>query len=411
MKTPKAKLVLETRVPLKKQPGTFPVVLQFYFERRRVFLSTGIGASLSEFEKILRPSPRDPKLRAYKYQLEELVQNAEYIIKKLGGNFTLEKARMMMETGAALKKRQTDIASVFSMYISNLELNEQIRTADSYRNAMRSLMKFDPTLDFEKLTSESLEEFEDWMVNLHGKSKTTVGIYLRSLKAVFNFAVQEKIIDGNSSPFGKGKYIIPTGKNTKKALTLEQIRQIYDYKTIPGTSLDKAKDYFMFSYFVNGINFRDIVDLKNKDLKDGQINFVRAKTVRTKRDHSTIKSLLRKEAIDIIEKWRNKDRNPDTYLFPVLIPGLSAKQIARKVQDFIKETNLGLSQIGQDLGITFPLTTYVARHSFATIALNHGNVPLPTISAALGHSTIETTKSYLDSLDDKNLKNISDSLL
>lgn len=410
MKKAKTKLFLDARVSTVKNPGTHPVTLQIYHNRKRVHLTTGVSVTPEEFEKMMRPNPRDPKLRAYKSQLENIIGVAEGAIKKMGGNFKLEKVKHVMQESMG-RKRMSDLMSVFNIYISNLNQSQRVRTADSYRNAKSALLKFDPELDFDKLTSEKLEEFEDWMVNTQGNAKTTVGIYLRSLKAIYNFAIQEGIVDRKDYPFGRKKYVIPTGKNVKKALTKEQIRAIFDFKTIPGTTLDRAKDLFLFSYFVNGINFRDIVELKNKDFANGQIQFVRTKTARTKRDYSPIKAIVRKEALEIINKWKNPDSSPDAYLFPFLDPGLNATQIARKVQDLIKHTNLALQQIGSDLGISFPLTTYVARHSFATIALNHGNAPLATISAALGHSSLETTKNYLDSLDDKNLRNISDSLL
>lgn len=409
MKNPTVKILLETRVDLKKSPGSHPVVIQFYFQRKRTSISTGIAVSPDEFDKMLRPSPRDPKLRAYKVKVEQMFQLGEHLVKKLGAGFNHKKIKYMMEANIG-KERKTDLRSAFDVYISNLKQNDQVRTADSYQNAANSLLKFEPTLELKNISPAILEAYEEWMVEENGKSRTTVGIYLRSLKAVYNFAVEEEWIDRKNYPFGRRKYVVPVGKQSKKAMTMEQTKILLDSKTIPSTPLDKCKDFFFFSYFVNGINFRDLVALKNKNIVGDQIHFVRAKTQRTKRDYTPIKVLIRNEVKTIIEKWGSSDKSPEAYIFPILTPGMDLKQIARKTQTFIKDTNKGLALLGKNIGLNFPLTTYVARHSFAT-ALSNKNIPIATISAALGHSSIETTKKYLDSLNTKNLGDISDSLL
>lgn len=409
MKNPTVKILLETRVDLKKSPGSHPVVIQFYFQRKRTSISTGIAVTPDEFDKMLRPSPRDPKIRAYKAKLEKQFQLAEHFVKKLGPTFKHDKIKKLMEANMD-KEKKTNLSAVFDIYIANLMLNDQVRTADSYRNALNSLLKYEPTLHLENISPDILDDYENWMVEENGKSRTTVGIYLRSLKAVYNFAVEEDLVDRKNYPFGRRKYVVPIGRNVKKAMTMEQTRNLLGTKTIPMTFLDKCKDFFFFSYFVNGINPRDILELKNKNLTGDQIQFVRAKTLRTKREYSPIKALVREEVKAIIEKWGNPDKSPEAYLFPILIPGMTPLQIARKVQDFVKEINNGLEKMGEDIGLSFPLTTYVARHSFAT-ALSNKNIPIATISAALGHSSIETTKKYLDSLGAKNLGDISDSLL
>ena len=119
--------------------------------------------------------------------------------------------------------------------------------------------------------------YEHFMVEESGKSNATVGIYLRSLRAIFNQAVEENEIEKEYYPFGKRKYQIPATKNTKKALTKEQLSVLFNSKPkLPQQK--KAKDFWFFSYACNGMNMKDIALLKYKDIQDGKIEFYRAKT-------------------------------------------------------------------------------------------------------------------------------------
>lgn len=410
MKKPNVSLFQDTRRPLQDQPGVFPVFMQIYFDRKRALASTGIALTPEDFELVTKGNPRTFELKGIKATLESQIFKATSIIEELKGKFSLSRAKkLFLDT-----TYQTDKNSIFSgfeAYIKELESNGQIKTSDSYKNAKKSLQTFEPVLTYSQITPEFLERFEDWLVLEKGKSITTLGIYLRNLRTILNRALDAELISQKSYPFGKGKYIIPTGRNVKKALTIDHIRAIRDYFTVPGSPSDRAKDFFLFSYLSNGINFKDIAKLKNENLKGDQIHFVRAKTIRTRRDYTPIKTSLRAETLEIIEKWRNPDRTPQAFLFPILSKGLTAKQETRRIQDFVKKTNAKLQDIGKALNLPIKLTTYVARHSFATIAINKAGAPIEYISEALGHSTLNTTRNYIDSFEDKRIKQITDSLL
>jgi len=115
------------------------------------------------------------------------------------------------------------------------------------------------------------------------KSISTVGIYTRSLRTIFNKAISDGIIPNDLYPFGRHKYQTPTALNVKKALSLEDIKKIYDYKAPPGTMKEQARDMWLFSYIANGINPKDIAWLKYSNIKDDKIVLIRQKTIRTER--------------------------------------------------------------------------------------------------------------------------------
>lgn len=139
------------------------------------------------------------------------------------------------------------------------------------------------------------------------RSISSVGFYLRPLRTIMNLAKENGIIKPEAYPFGKRKYIIPTARNIKKALSIEQIKQVFDYPTIHRSGLDKAKDFWIFSYLCNGINMSDVAHLRWNNVNAETIVFEREKTKRTKRGSPVKIVALRNDRINaIIKKWSRK---------------------------------------------------------------------------------------------------------
>jgi integrase/recombinase XerD len=242
------------------------------------------------------------------------------------------------------------------------------------------------------------------------RSITTVGIYLRPLRAIINQAIEEGEFSREVYPFGKRRYQIPSSRNIKKALTLDEIGRIARFQAIPGTWWERARDMFMFSYFANGINMKDILKLKYANIDGEYVRFVRAKTHRTNRSNSTSISFhLSKELNDIINRLGNKNIQADNYIFPVLTDGITPEKEMADVQQFIQMINTYLKKIAEQVGIEKKVTTYFARHSFATVLKKSGMSPL-FISESLGHTSLKTTEIYLDSFEDETKKQVSEFL-
>lgn len=411
---PKASLILDKRVVLEDKPGIFPISLQFYFDGKRANIKTGQSLNQEDFDLIIQSLTNNKsiliRLDASRKVLKKKFKKAESVIEELKEDFTLARARKLYLDNS-YKTNKNSLFTGFDTYMLELEENDQIKTSDSYKNAKNSLKKFRSEIIYSDITPEFLESYEKWMIHDKKKSRTTLAIYLRNLRSILNIGITKELITIKSYPFGKGKYIIPTGRNVKKALSIEHIRAIKGFFTVPGSPSDQAKDFFIFSYLSNGINFKDIAKLKNENIKGEQIHFIRAKTERTRRDYTPIKTSLRTETLEIITKWRTSDTSPTAFLFPILEKGLTARQETSKIQDFIKKTNKYLKPIGEALKLPIKLRTMNARHSFATIAINNGKAPIEYISEALGHSTLNTTRFYIDSFQDDRIKEITDSLL
>jgi integrase len=201
-------------------------------------------------------------------------------------------------------------------------------------------------------------------------------------------------------PFGRRKYQIPTSKKVKKALDLEDVKAIYFYECSKENSSEQmARDFWLFSYFGNGMNPKDIAMLKWENLSGDYLTFERAKTERSLRsDPKPITVYVNEDMKAIIKRWGNKDCSPDNHIFPILQQGLSELRVYDRIQNFVGLINYWMKEILQNLGLDKKATTYVARHTFSTV-LKRSGASTEAIQEALGHTDIKTTESYLDSFD------------
>lgn len=301
------------------------------------------------------------------------------------------------------------ISSVFFLYIKKLLQEERIGSALNYQDTYSSLKKFKGNVTFDQITVSYLNQYEQ-MMKAKGRTKATIGIKLRPLRTIFNEAIEMKIIKReNCYPFGRRKYIIPTGRNIKKALPLDDLNKLYNYT--PETEEEKkAKLYWFFCYYGNGMNTKDVACLKYKNIDDGFIIFTRAKIERTtKDDPKLIMVYINEEIQSIIEEIGNKRVDDSTYLFPILDDTLSPLAQHLRVKAFTKFVNDGMKCICQKVGIDRKSTTNVARHSLATVLKRQG-ASTEFIQETLGHYEKRTTENYMDSFDTDMKKNFAEKL-
>ena len=406
MASVKAAMVLDTR--RAKEGNKYPVKLRLTFERKQKYYPTPYDLTETEFEKVMFPKDKSRPKQAEKdlrKNIEAFEEKANKVVKNLPA-FTWQIFEKKYFDNRAAKDT---IEGAFTEYATELRETGRIGTAVSYECARESLKKFAEqkkfsNLRFADVTPLLLKEYETWMLQ-QGRSKATIGIYLRPLRALFNTEIANGDLKKDFYPFGLEKnkrYEIPTGKNIKKALQLSDIKLIYNYK--PETEpAQKAKDFWLFMYLCNGINVKDVCLLTYGNIEGDVIKFVRAKTKRTKKNANEIRIALTGEAKEIIKKWGNKKKDPESFVFPILEKGLTPTRERQLIQQLTQVINCHMKGIAETLGIDSSLTTYVARHSFATVLLRHTKNPL-LVGNALGHSDIKTTQSYFAGFEDETLK-------
>jgi integrase len=385
-----------------KKDGKCSVYIRVISRRKHKSYKTGISLSAKEFDRAMTAKRRTTQETKHQRKIQSFEKKANDVIETLPF-FTFPKFE---ELYLSNRDVVNNIASAFEQYITELREQERIGTAESYEVAKNSIEKFKAGLKFADITPRLLTNYENWMLK-QGRSKSTIGIYLRSLRALFNRAN----IDRSIYPFGegKGKYSIPTSRNIKKALTLEEIAKLFYYKAKKGTPEQMAKDYWIFIYLCNGLNVKDLCLLKQKNIDGDILRYERSKTIRSKKQSEEIIISLKPEAKAIIKRWGVKNIYPEAYVFPHLEKEMTAVRQRDIVKQVTANINKYIKRIAKEVGIKKPVTTYYARHSFATILRNSG-ATTEFISEALGHSDLKTTKSYLAGFETDKIHQTTDAL-
>lgn len=279
--------------------------------------------------------------------------------------------------------------------IVKLKQNGKVRTSETYKSALSSFKKFlarqaskddyrqDEDIMLDCLTSEIMEAYEAWHKS-RGVAPNTISFYTRILRAVYNRAVEDDIIE-NRNPF---KHVY-TGvdKTVKRALSLPVIKKIKALDLSLNASLDFSRDMFLMSFYLRGMSFIDMAFLKKSDLKNGYVTYRRRKTGQQLIIEWT------KEMQIILDKY---PENATEYLLPIIKnPGTNERCTYRNMGYNI---NHNLKKIAKMVGVQIPLTLYVARHSWASAAKAKG-IPLSVISEGMGHDSEATTQIYLASPD------------
>jgi integrase/recombinase XerD len=396
MSLPRTATILDKRKI--KTDNTYPVKLRVTFERKQQYYATPYDFTEKEFDRIMYGKKLSNSEKILKVKVTSYENKAINVIK----NLTFFTWKLFEKHYLVNKAARDTINSAFTDYTLELRKEGRIGTAVSYECAQKSLDKFVPGAKFPDVTPELLRKYEKWMLK-EGNSITTVGIYLRSLRTLFNNIIGEGILTREYYPFGKKRYEIPTGKNIKKALTLKDIGTIYYYNPEAGTMAERAKDYWMFMYLCNGMNVKDMSLLTYSNIKGDVLEFIRAKTVRTKRKVEPIRVVLTDEVKTIIQKWGNKDKDASNFIFPILEKGLKPERERQLIQQLTGVINDHMKAIVKKIGIESDCTTYAARHSFSTI-LQRSGASTEFISEALGHSSVKTTVNYLAGFEDETKK-------
>ena len=379
---------LDTRTVNKK--GTYPVKIKVYFQGKPKYYPTGICMSTKEeLEEILESkSKKNIEIQDIIHkEFNRISKNVNILVER--GTFSFSNLNNMLgkNIGGTLNE-------MISAKIKELENEEKFGTSAFYKGTLSLLkryMKHD--VPIKEVTVEWLNGLEKFI--LKTANQTTVAMNMRNIRAIMNIAKQVGVIRESDYPFGRGKYQIKEGSGKKKALNKKQLKAIAEYSDGSMTT-EFYRDLWLFIYFCNGLNVADLISLKFSDIQNGEISFIRKKTKDRTRDVKRIYAAITPEMYSIINKWGN-DPKKSIYIFPFLKPGDSAWEHEKKKKNLTKLINKRMKMIGEKLNLG-KITTYVARHTYATVLRNEG-VPISIISPMLGHSSVTTTEIYLADLE------------
>lgn len=400
-----------------KQNGKYSVKLRVYNKHESVkkvrYFTTGIDLTEKEFETIWL-NPENKKLRGTNKEIELKLKSIE---KRANDEASAMSVFEFSKFETKLFRKSSDKNNIkyhFNLVIDKHTSNDKIGTAESYRCTLNSLAKFSEDkkkcsidkLSFNDITVDWLKDYEKFMID-QGKSYTTVGIYTRTLRVIFNIAIQENDISSDEYPFGKNRYNIPRTKKVKKALNSAQLKTLFNAK-VTNDNEEKVKDFWFFSYACNGMNLKDMALLKYSDITNNKFTYYRAKTFDKSSEKIEITIYLTDFTNSVIKKYGNKKK--DGYVFNIVSQLENSETQYKKIKNFNRYINDHIKRIAKANNLPLDCSFYWARHSFATNSIRKG-ATMEFISEALNHSDLNVTKNYFAGFEDEAKKDFANSLL
>ena len=379
-----------------------PLMVRVCKDRKRKYISLGISVNPAYWDfNRNAPKPQCPNKEYIDSLIAQKVQeySAQIIeLKSMSRDFT---ATSLVEKVSKPNKVKT-VGEVFIEQMNLLKQAQKLSYMLSIQQTYNSLLEFNKHLNiyFVDIDVSWLKRYEAWLRKQGLASNTIKGKFV-DIRTMYNIAIDENIVKVEHYPFRKFKIAKLQQETAKRAISKEDISRIIEYKT-DNPLVQFAIDIFTFSYIMGGINFVDISTLTKENMMVNRLVYIRHKTKKL------IQLPLQDKAIELIEKYHD-DSNP--YLFPILKAyHKTEQQKFNRVHKIISNVNMRLKKIGKELEIPVTLTTYVARHSHATV-LKKAGVATSIISESLGHSSEKITQVYLDSFGNEQMDEAMKNLL
>jgi site-specific recombinase XerD len=297
--------------------------------------------------------------------------------------------------------KKTTLFQYLDLIVKELYDTDRVSYARSHKDLIRELRKFTKGKDlkFSDVSTYFLRGFEQDFKQ-RGFKGNTMGIYFRTLRAIYNKAVKDGYARKETSPFNDFSISHMKNKTQKRAIPKSDVRKLQALNFEAESSLFHSKNFFLFSYFCSGINFLDIAKLTTENFSVvGEkifLNYTRSKT----KENFVLQ--LTPAAIEIYTYYI-ANRYSD-YLFPFLDSNShkTAISIFNRLEKVKKAVNKDLKEMAKLAQINEKLTTYVARHTFATVMKRTG-VSTSKISEMMGHQSEAITQAYLAEFENDEL--------
>lgn len=302
------------------------------------------------------------------------------------------------------KQQTISYTSFHENLLEEIKNSGKLSTYNLEKDTLRSIQRFfsKTEITFRDLSVDAIYKYQSFL-NGNNNSQSTIGIRMRTLRAVFNKAITREIIPASMYPFNKFKVSKIKESGKKEYLSEEELELLKNAKLLEKNEI-KARDMFLLSYYGRGINFIDLMQLKKTDLYKETITYKRSKT-------GVIVNFK------LNEYWKKKIQEYESeidsyYIFNIIHNNQNSQiYINNKKQKYLKSyINTPLKRILSDVGIKKNITYYCARHTFATV-LKFNNISIDIIKEALGHKDIKSTMSYLNTLPSNTLDKMIDDII
>lgn len=382
------------------------VMLCIVLNRQPFKLSIKLYCTRDDYDKANTGRSLNVAQKNLKQEMHDFVVKAENVLERLAEP-TKDSFLKFFKSDANLStSSKIDVYALFKLKYDALMKEGRFGTAGSLRGAWRSFLAYKEELFIEDIDERFIKTYTAFMLK-KSVSLTTIGMYLRSLRAIFYQAVNDGLISGVNKPFKS--VALSSSVRSKSVIYPLQMEALWNYRS-ESLRDQRAIAFFFFCYLANGMNFKDVCHLKFKNIQGNVLSFTRQKTKRTKRNVVEIKVYLHDAMKKIIAVWGNKEHKPDNYIFALMPKYESDFHMDETINRYKRYSNKALAKIGKKLGFDVHLCLNLARHSYATKQKLDGT-PISFISDAMGHSSMAVTEHYLKSLPDENLKALNAKLL
>lgn len=402
------KIILRDKIT---NDGLYPVILRVTNKRKSKIIFLNLKCSLSDW---------DSTNNQFKKSFPNYIQSNLVLAKKkelafkIINQFELDEVDFSLEQFEekfrGIEPNNTTVLEFWDDVISDLIKSGKAGNAKALNETKKSLFSFHKknNLMFKEITPGFLEKYEVYLRE-NNNSDGGVAFKMREVRSVYNKALKKNIIDEKYYPFKIYKVSKLKVGNIKKALTRDEVKLIENFDEIQYPNLAEARRMFLFSYYCRGMNYYDIMMLKWSNISGDRISYIRSKT------KGKFNISILNPAKEILDFYKNSISTTD-YIFPILLSeNMSATQIQNRKHKKLKKFNSDLKKIAKIVGIDKPLSSYVARHSYAT-NLKQLGVSTDIVSQSMGHKNIAITTAYLkdfedDVIDRENTKLLQENLI
>ena len=395
---------MKIKVVCRKQTvyrnGKSPVALRFTDQRVSRFVSAGVAIEARYWDDEREcPTENCPDCTNVKMSIDKILSDYRRKIARLEALEIPVTFDNLFEK--KLQRHVLTVEDAFKAEIARLEALGKYSSAAKHRSVMLALRDFNPSRQLLETISQSyLVDFEHYL-RQRGNSDNSVATRFAVFKAIYNRAIREARIAPTQNQFADYKVGALWSPTRKRAITKQEIERIAQLEIASDCrSFYKrlARDLFLFSYYTAGINFCDIARLRYKQIVRDRLFYVRHKTGKQ------LSCRISEPIATILDRYRRNECCDEDYIFPILDRAVhrTEQQIFNRIVKVLRKVNRDLKEIGREAEISIPLTTYVARHTYATVLKREG-VNVALISESLGHSNIQTTQIYLDSFENSQI--------
>jgi len=384
------KISLDTR---RKGTKTYPLIFRISHNQKSTSIATGHHVGVADWDKgkqKIRPSYKGTESPA---RLNNLLQKRmAHMVDSLTRLEDKGKLKYMSVSEVRNQITQSSNNVTFFQFtekqIIDLKRAKRIGNARVYQHALNAVRNFRNNRDFtfDELNLDFLNRFEQHYL-AKGNKLGGISVYLRTIRAINGKAIKSGVADKEGYAFND--YTIRSGKPQKRALTISAIRKIAELELEEGTALFRDRNVFMMSFLLNGMSFVDIAHLKLSNIVDGRIRYARQKT------DEPFNIKIHGQLVPILGYFTQEKEKSD-YLLDIIKDENPTDQY-NKITWSRKRYNKNLKKLAKMAGIEENVTSYAARHTFASGADDMG-IPLTAISQMMGHKRISTTQAYLANL-------------